>query len=106
MSAEEKSKGAKMPRYAANVDKNQGAIVEALEKLGFSVEKGHDDILVGKHGRTWWFEIKSDNAVSKKTGKVRNKAKKKSQIRLDSEWRGHYRIVSSLQEILDDIKNN
>ena len=94
-----------MPRWAANVDKNQNGICEALEKLGFSVEKGHDDILVGKHGKTWWFEIKSENAVSKKTGKVREKAKKKSQVRLDNEWKGHYKIVSSLDEILDDIKN-
>lgn len=95
-----------MPRWAANVDKNQNTICEALEKLGFSVEKGHDDILVGKHGKTWWFEIKSENAVSKKTGKVREKAKKKSQIRLDNEWKGHYKIVSSLDEILADIKRN
>ena len=95
-----------MPRWAANVDKNQNAICEALEKLGFSVEKGHDDILVGKHGKTWWFEIKSENAVSKKTGKVREKAKKKSQVRLDNEWKGHYKIVSSLDEILADIRNN
>ena len=95
-----------MPRWAANVDKNQNGICEALEKLGFSVEKGHDDILVGKHGKTWWFEIKSENAVSKKTGKVREKAKKKSQVRLDNEWKGHYKIVSSLDEILADIKRN
>jgi len=92
-----------MPRHAANVDKNQNEIAEALEKLGFSVEKGHDDILVGKFGRTWWFELKSENAVSKKTGAVREKAKKKSQVRLENEWKGHYKIVSSLDEILDDI---
>ena len=94
-----------MVRRAANVDLNQNEICKALEKLGFSVEKGHDDILVGKHGRTWWFEIKSESAVSKKTGKVREKAKKKSQIRLENEWRGHYKIVSSLDEILDDMKH-
>jgi hypothetical protein len=90
-------------RYAANNDKNQTAIAEALEDLGMSVEKGHDDILVGYKGLTYWFELKSDRAVSKKTGKVYEHEKKKSQKRLEKEFKGHYKIVSSLEEILADI---
>jgi hypothetical protein len=91
-------------RWAANTDKNQSAIVEALRDLGFSVETNHDDILVGLNGLTFWYEIKSDNAVSKKSGEVLDSKKKKSQKRLEKEWKGHYRIVSSLDEILEDIK--
>jgi hypothetical protein len=90
-------------RYAANNDKNQTDIVADLRDLGFSVETGHDDILVGYEGLTRWYEVKSDRAVSKKTGKVYEHEKKKSQIRLENEFKGHYKIVSSLAEILEDM---
>ena len=47
-------------RRAAKIDRNQGDIVSALRKIpGISVETGHDDILVGYKGRTWWFEVKA-----------------------------------------------
>lgn len=89
-------------RYAANNDKNESSIVKELRKFA-SVVTGHDDILVGYKGKTYWFEIKSERAVSKKTGKVYESEKKKSQIKLENEFKGHYRIVSSLDEILDEI---
>jgi len=93
-------------RFAARIDKNQPQIVADLEKLGFTVELNHDDILVGKHGITYWYEIKDPETTrSKKTGKILNSAKKDSQIKLEKEWRGHYKIVSSLEEILADIKS-
>ena len=94
-------------RYAARIDENQPAIVDTLEKMGFSVALNHDDILVGKHGVTYWYEIKDpEKARSKKTGKILNSAKKDSQIKLEKEWRGHYKIVSSLEEILADVKKH
>lgn len=93
-------------RRAARVDSNQKDIVESLEKMGFSVELNHDDILVGKHGKTYWFEIKAEKCVSKKTGKINNSAKRKSQKILEKEWKGHYKIVSSLDEILLSILDN
>ena len=89
-------------RKAANVDKNQGEIVKELRKFA-SVELDHDDILVGYQGKTYWYELKSDNAVSKKTGKVLNSKKKAGQIKLENEFKGHYKIVSSLEEILIDM---
>ena len=93
-------------RRAAKVDGNQDQIIDDLEKMGFSVERDHDDILVGKHGFTYWYEIKNpDLACSKKTGKVLESAKKDSQKKLEKEWRGHYKIVSSFEEILADIKS-
>jgi hypothetical protein len=82
-------------RRAAKVDANQSGIVKDLRSLGFSVELGHDDILVGKHGKTYWYEIK----VSEKA------AVKESQKKLLAEYKGHYKIVWSTQMILDDIKN-
>ena len=91
-------------RFAANIDKNQPEIVKELRKIpGVQVELNHDDILVGYNGMTFWYELKNEDSVSKKTGKIRQSAKKESQIKLENEWTGHYRIVSSLQEILDDL---
>ena len=91
-------------RYAAKVDLNQSDIVDALRAIpGVKVELNHDDILVGYKGRTYWFEIKSEKAISKQTGKVLESEKKKSQKVLEAEWTGHYRIVSSIDEILLDM---
>ena len=46
-------------RRAAKVDANQNEIRKELEALGYSVVPGHDDILVGHRGKTYWFEIKT-----------------------------------------------
>ena len=91
-------------RRAAKIDNNQNAIVSALRDMpGVTVEVGHDDILVGHKGKNYWYEIKSDRATSKKTGKVLDSAKKEGQIKLENGWAGHYRIVSGLDEILEEI---
>lgn len=91
-------------RKAAKVDTAQAEIVKALRSIpGITVEPGHDDILLGHNGRTFWFEVKSASAVSKKTGKVLESAKKDSQKRLESGWAGHYQIVSSIEEILQEV---
>jgi len=92
-------------RYSARTDTNEKDIVSDLRDLGYKVETGHDDILVGANGLNYWYEIKQEKHVSKKTGKINESAKKKSQIRLESEWTGHYKIVSTLDEILRDIND-
>lgn len=85
-------------RRAARIDENQPEIVEALRAIeGVTVEVNHDDLLVGYAGNTYWYEIK-----------VGPKSEiKKSQYKLLDEWTGHYKIVWSLQMILNDmgIKN-
>jgi len=82
-------------RRAAKIDSNQPAIVKALRKInGVTVELNHDDILVGYKGITYWFEIKNINGKNRK---------QESQIKLEKEWKGHYRIVSNIDEILFDI---
>lgn len=91
-------------RRAAKVDNNQKQIMDALRQItSVTVEPGHDDLLVGYHGKTYWFEIKSERAVSKRTGLVREKSKKESQIKLEANWKGHYSIVSTLDEILSEM---
>ena len=65
-----------------------------------------DDLLVGKNGKSFWYELKDDSAVSKKTGDILESAKKPHQKELEMWWKGHYKIVSSLEQILEDIREN
>ena len=88
-------------------DNNQKAIVAELRKIpGVSVITDHDDILVGYKGKTYWFEIKNPDEVTK-SGKIRrNKSggTQERQEKLRDTWTGHYKIVSTLKEILDEIQ--
>ena len=96
-------------RRAARIDDNQNAIVDALRSIpGVTVELGHDDIMVGHKGQTYWYEVKDPgkcflaDGVTFKKGSI-----KPSQIKLRETWAGHYKIVWSLDMILEDmgIKN-
>jgi hypothetical protein len=69
---------------------------------GVSVEVGHDDILVGYRGKTFWFEIKNPDTL-KQDGSFRKDAIKDDQKRILKSFTGHYRIVTSFDEILVDI---
>ena len=53
----------------------------------------HDDILVGHKGSTYWFEIKTGPKADIKD----------SQRRLLKTWAGHYKIVWSIDMILEDL---
>lgn len=89
-------------RRAAKVDSNQKEIVAQLRDIpGLSVQTGMDDLLVGFRGRTYWFEIKS---VTGANGEVQPSAIKPSQRALVNSWRGHYAIVSSIEQMLNDIQ--
>lgn len=87
-------------RKDAKTDSNQKEIVKDLRKMGYTVATDHDDILVGYQGRTFWYELKGSEAASK-----RNTATGKAQRELAKTWRGHYKIVWSLEMILEDIKS-
>lgn len=87
-------------------DKNEAEIVKALRKIpGMSAETGHDDILVGHQGKTYWYEIKNPERMSKKGREYRrgNSKTQKKQDDLAENWTGHYKIVSTLDEILNDM---
>jgi len=90
-------------RRAAKVDLNQSDIVKDLRMMGVSVEVGHDDILCGYKGKTYWYEIKSENATSRKTGEVLESSKKDDQKRLEKEFKGHYRIITCLADITMEL---
>jgi hypothetical protein len=86
-------------RQAARVDENQADIVAGLRAMpGVSVSVGHDDILVGHKGQTYWFEIKRPDQ-RKQDGTWRAGSIKLNQIKLAKEWQGHYEIVSDIGEI-------
>ena len=76
------------PRRKKKVDGNQNKIIEDLEKAGYSVEKDHDDIIVGRENVTLWVEVKNVDCYSKRTGLLRESAKTPSQKKLDKTYTG------------------
>jgi len=90
-------------RRAAAIDENQPAIVKELRKLGYSVQTGMDDIAVGYNGKTYWFELKDPAKTLNKNGDYKAGAIKESQIKLHAEWKGHYSIVHSIEQILAEL---
>ena len=94
-------------RRAAKIDANQNPILDSLRLIpGVTVEPSHDDILVGFDGKTYWYEIKDPEKVFKKDGTFIKGAIKPSQEKLLEEWKGHYKIVWTLEMILDDMGIN
>ena len=88
----------------AKIDNNQSDIVKALRKLpGVTVEVNHHDIICGFRGFTMWYEIKNTDQVSKRTKKILDSAKRKSQKKLDKTWTGHRKYATTVEEILADI---
>ena len=90
-------------RMHAQPDKNQRAIIERLAKeipeATVLVVNGDFDLLIGYRGVNLMYEVK--NPESKKS-KTEHRLKPK-QIWLRDHWRGQYRIVSSYEEILNDL---
>ena len=91
-------------RRAAKIDRGQRETVKALRQIpGVSVSVGHDDILIGYKGKTYWFELKAPEAVSKRTGMIKNSEITQSErLRLDT-WTGHYSVVWDIAHILQEI---
>lgn len=91
-------------RRASRIDSNQAEIVRALRAVpGVTVEVGHDDILVGYRKKTYWFEIKSREAVSARSGGIKPSSMTDSEDRRLSTYTGHYSVVWSLDQILAEI---
>ena len=91
-------------RRAAKIDENQPGIVKALRKIpGVSVEVGHDDILVGYKGRTYWFEVKRPDAISKRTGMIKDSEITQTERDRFNHFCGHYSIVWEIEHILDEV---
>ena len=94
-------------RQSAKIDRNQNSIIETLRKMGYSVAPGHDDIMVGVSGEygelTLWFEIK-DMETWLKCGCLKAGTIKPSQVALIQNWKGHYCICWTFDQILNEIR--
>ena len=91
-------------RRAARIDCNQSCIVKALRAIpGVTVELGHDDFICGYQGRSYWYECKSPDAVSRRTGQVKDSEITPSERRRLDTFTGHYSMVWELDQILREI---
>jgi len=90
-------------RKHGRVDANQDAIVDALRKLGVSVEilssQGHGcpDILVGFDSRNYLFEIKDINQPPSKRKLTPDEAK------FCREWNGQWDLIMDIEGALDAL---
>lgn len=91
------------PHIAAKVDSNQTVIVEALRRIGASVQSlasvGHGcpDLLVGYRGECYVLEIKDGSKPSSQRKLTPDETKWCAQ------WRGQYDVVTSWQQAFDAI---
>lgn len=90
---------------AAKIDANQNEIVEALRKIGCSVQilssvgKGCPDILVGRNGKNYLLEIKDGNK-SKSAQKLTP-----DQIDWHEKWNGSVFVVNSAEMAIEIVSN-
>lgn len=86
-------------RRAAKVDKNHGAIVDALRAVGFSVSstaaigQGFPDVVCGYGGRTFLVEIKDGSR------KPSERNLKPLQIKFRDSWKGDYTVLESVEDV-------
>ena len=87
-------------RRAARIDRNQPEIVEALRKLGASVQPLHTvhdgvpDLLIGYQGRNFLLEVKDGERVPS--------AQKLTQCQVEwhDAWAGQAAVVTSTEEAI------
>ena len=90
---------------AAKIDANQNEIVDALRKIGCSVQilssigKGCPDILVGFKGLNLLMEIKDGN----KPPGARNLTP--DQVEWHGKWNGEVVIAESVDDAIQSVKN-
>ena len=80
------------PKYAQRVDVNQSEIVDALEKIGCTVEViGRPlDLLVGYRKRNFLIEVKAEKGKHTPAQKL-----------FFETWKGQFRTVRTIDEALD-----
>ena len=95
-----------MGRRAARVDANQNEIVTMLRKMGYSVAitsdcgKGFPDIVVGRSGRNYLFEIKDGNkppSAQKLTD---------AEQQFADTWKGQYNVITCLDDAIKILRRS
>ena len=90
--------------HKGKTDNNQKDILKELRKIpGLSVQAGHDDLLVGYKGVTYWYEVKNPEKMNKDGSATKGTETQKKQTKLFLEWKGHIKLVWELDQILKDI---
>ena len=90
-------------RRAAKVDANQAEIVEALRKIGASVQplhavgQGCPDLLVGWRGIVSLLEVK-DGSKPPSARKLTE-----DQVKWHAEWRGQVAVVENVEQAIEAI---
>ena len=92
-----------MSKYNKRIDKNQPQIVKDLRKFGFTVALDKDDIIVGKHSKTKWIEIK-EHSPFQKNGKIKTGFIKDSQYKILCIWQGQYNICWDVKQIISQFE--
>ena len=94
-----------MKYHTKKTDQNQKDIVRDLRKIpGITVDLDHDDILVGYRGKTYWFEIKNPERITKAGRPWKDKGQtQQKQGELEENWKGHYQIVWKIEQILEQL---
>lgn len=90
-------------RRAGKVDANQAAITHDLRKLGYSVwitsnfGQGAPDLVVGKDGKTYLFEVKDGSLPPSKRQLTPDEKEFKAS------WKGHYAVIETTEEALREM---
>jgi hypothetical protein len=96
-------------RRAANVDKNQAAVVAALREFGCTVEiisgvgQRIPDLLVGFAGVNILMEVKNEE---RKGGRENAHGTLKKQREWRQAWKGAVYVVTTPEEALADVKRS
>jgi hypothetical protein len=92
-----------MPRVAAKIDSNQGAVVKAFRQIGASVQvlsqvgKGCPDVLVGFRGVNVLVEIKDG-------GKVPSARKLTAdQVKWHESWAGQVCVATDITDAINQV---
>ncbi len=90
-------------RRAARVDGNQGTIVDGLREAGASVYvasslgRGMADLLVGYERRCYLLEVKDPSKPKS------DRQLTPDQVKFRDSWKGHYAVIETLEEALQEI---
>lgn len=88
---------------AKKIDINQPKVVDQLRQLGISVRvtsmvgQGFPDLIAGVNGRTYCFELKNPDQPKSAQELTADEAI------FRSEWKGHYAVVTTIEEALAEI---
>lgn len=95
-----------MPRRAARIDANQNEIVTMLRKMGYSVAitsdcgKGFPDIVVGRSGINFLFEIKDGNKVPSAQKLT------PAEQQFADRWKGQYDVITCLDDAIKILRKS